>query len=319
VRGAARQLGAIVGSIGATLLLLLASREPRQLLVRRGRLALPRPRESATGLRLAFLTDFHAGGPGTSTQLSRTALHLLASWRPDLVLLGGDYFDQGNMVDTALFDELARYENVFGVLGNHDYRRGTTNAQAIVRFLEARNVRVLRNEFVTITVERQQGATGTIELVGLDDPYTGYDRPEILKRPLPPHPRLLLAHAPSVVERLPVGCADLALFGHTHWGQVRLSPSRTIGLLDAAWYLDRWRHKPHARLQRGWFWEKGMLVYVSAGIGLTQLPFRLFASPEILCLELDPDAHDPQRACDDPLRYIRSSTMRHTLQREERR
>lgn len=285
---------------GASALLLAALREPYRLQTTAARIALPRDCATGAGLRLAYLTDFHVGGPGPSEAITRRAIAQVATWRPHVVLLGGDYFDQGHLVETDAFDGLRDLGPVFAVLGNHDHRQGEENARAIVRLLTGRGIEVLRNQRVTVQV----ADAGEIEIVGLDDPYTGLHDAGLLAEPPGRRLRILLAHAPSVIDSLPVGCADLALFGHTHWGQVRLTRSRTLNLLDAAWYLDRIRNKPHARLQRGWFWERGMLVYVSRGIGQTQLPVRLFAPPEIVLLELDPATRDPRWPCDDPRHYV---------------
>ncbi len=298
-----RRLVPWVSALGL-LVLAHACLEPRRLYFRTTRVSLPRTKASLSGLRLAFLTDFHIGGPGPSAALTVAALKRLRAWQPDIVLLGGDYFDQGRLFPTAVFDSLSLFPRVYAVLGNHDHRRGPENASAIARFLASRGAIVLQNDRLHVTVEQNHRAL-TIELVGLDDPYTGLDDPGLLASPPGTIPRILLAHAPLLLDRIPIGCADLALFGHTHWGQIRLAPSRQIGLLDAAWYLDRMRRRPHSRLQRGWFWERGMLAYVSAGIGLTQLPFRLFAPPEVLLIEFDPEAVDPRWPCDDPRRFVR--------------
>ncbi|MDW7981352.1 MAG: metallophosphoesterase [Thermomicrobium sp.] len=291
----------VLGSV-----LLAAHREARLLRIREGTVALPRASARVRGVRLAFLADFHLGGPGPGEVLTAKALARLRTWRPDLILLGGDYFDQGRIVPTSVFDDLSDFPRVYAVLGNHDHRRGAENAAKIARLLESRGVTVLRNERVFVTVHREDGSESTLEVVGLDDPYTGLDDPSLLV--MPPRedvPRVLLAHAPLLLERVPVGCADLALFGHTHWGQIRLMPTSHLGPLDAAWYLDRIRKRPHSRLQRGWFWERGMLSYVSAGIGVTQVPFRLFAPPEMLLLQFDDRARDDSRPCDDPRHFVR--------------
>lgn len=280
-----------------------ATLEPYALRTRYARVSLPREYESLEHTRIAFVTDFHVGGPGPSTRNTIEAIARIRTWRPHLVLLGGDYFDQGNFITTTVFDGLAGLQPVFAVLGNHDYRQGLPNARRIAGFLAERGVRVLRNERVLLDLPDGRG----LELIALDDPYTGLHDITLLTQPSNTRPRLLLAHSPSVLEAVPVGSADLGLFGHTHWGQVRLNWSRWLNPLDAAWYLDKIRKKPHARFQRGWFWVRGMLVYVSSGIGQTQLPFRLFAQPEVVLLEFDASIEDPRWPCDDPRRYVREA------------
>jgi len=297
---ATRTLAGCLTAIGLALIG-AATLEPYRLRTRVVQVTLPRGCDALTGTRIAFLTDFHIGGPGPSARNTLEAIERLRAWRPHLVLLGGDYFDQGRFSQTAVFDGLCDVQPVFAVLGNHDYRQGEHNARRIAAFLAGRGVRVLRNECVVIDLPNGS----QLELVGLDDPYTGLHDSSLLARPLTPHPRVLLAHSPSVLEAVPLGSADIGLFGHTHWGQIRLNWSRWLNPLDAAWYLDRIRKKPHARFQRGWFWERGMLAYVSSGIGQTQLPFRLFARPEVVLLEFAAHGADTHRPCDDPRRYVR--------------
>ncbi len=284
--------------------------EARRLRFLDARLWLPRFAQETPALRIAFLTDFHVGGPGFGAQLTRTGLRSLLAWQPDLVLLGGDYFDQGRLVCTDAFDLLASFERVYAVLGNHDHRRGSERAAAITRFLRERGVQVLRNERRMLDIPRADGSTVSVELIGLDDPYTGLADRQLLAHPPGPAMRILLVHTPSILEQLPLGCADLLLCGHTHWGQVRLSRSPYLTALDAARYLDRWRRKPHSRLQRGWFWVNGVLAYVSSGLGTTQLPLRFFAPPELVRLELGPASPDCRWPCDDPRFYVRMAYSR---------
>lgn len=295
-----RALTALATATGLAAVL-TAFLEPYRLRSTTVRLALPRAERTIAGLRIAFLTDFHVGGPGPTVRNTIAAIRQVRAWQPHLVLLGGDYFDQGRLVETDAFDGLGTLPNVFAVLGNHDHRQGEENARAIAAFLVERGVRVLRNERILVSVAEGH----EVELVAFDDPYTGLHDPSLLAYPLASRPRFLLAHSPSLLEIVPPGYADLGLFGHTHWGQVRLNWSRFLNPLDAAWYLDRIRGKPHARWQRGWFWERGMLVYVSTGLGQTQLPVRLGAPPEVVLLELDPQAVDPRWACDHPWHYVR--------------
>jgi predicted MPP superfamily phosphohydrolase len=215
--------------------------EPRWLRRRMLRITLPDLPPRLAGARLAFLTDFHLGGPGSAERLTRAAIRAARDWQAELVLLGGDYFDQGIFRPTDTFDDLRELPAVYGVLGNHDYRQSEAAAERITRFLEERGVVMLRNQAVDLRLRGE-----TIRLIGLDDPYTGRAAlpPCLTGSPSTTPSTILLAHAPLIVDRLPSGVAHLVLSGHTHAGQICLSPWSRLTPLDAAWYLDRSRGRP---------------------------------------------------------------------------
>jgi predicted MPP superfamily phosphohydrolase len=262
------------------------------------RVALPDLPRRLEGLRLAFLTDFHLSKRGPTEALTRRAIRAARDWQAELVLLGGDYFDEGRFYQAEAFDELRAFPLVCAVLGNHDYRQGEAIAGRIVAFLQRYGVTVLRNEALEVQLRGE-----TLRVLGLDDPYTGRASLPVFPVGTRP-PTVLLAHAPLLIDELPVGSVQLILSGHTHSGQIRLSPLSRLTPLDAAWYLDRSRGRKPSRLQRGTHWERGALLHISAGIGTTTLPLRFLAPPEVVLIKLTADAVNPARPCDDPARYL---------------
>ena len=274
--------------------------EPRRLRQHLLELGIPGLPDALMGMRLAFLSDFHVGRHPLNATLTRAAIAAALDWDPDLILLGGDYFDGGRIIPTDVFDELARHPRVFAVLGNHDHIRGAAQARRIAYFLEERDVTVLQNEQQTVTIRDIP-----VTITGLDDPYSGHAwlDPAWLREEQPPL-RVLLAHAPQALAELPPGFAHLALVGHTHGGQVRLSPTRRLSPLDLSWWLDRVRHRPLPTWERGLHWIDGTLAYVTNGIGTTWLPVRFLAPPELVCCVLVPAPVRSEAPCDQPARYV---------------
>jgi predicted MPP superfamily phosphohydrolase len=93
--------------------------------------------------------------------------------------------------------------------------------------------------------------------------------------------RLVLAHNPDVVLDLAdLGGVppDLVLAGHTHGGQVRLP---WIGALYTATKLGR-------RFDAGLFDYGGMPLYITAGMGTSDIPVRFCNPPEVVLLTLVP-------------------------------
>ena len=289
----------LLAALGLSAIAYAVAVEPRTLRLRQFRIGIPELPDQIDGLRVAFLTDFHVGGPGSGDALTRQAIEIIAQEQPDLVLLGGDYVDNGHWSDDEkTFNGLMRFGSVLGVLGNHDYRGGEPIAEKIRAGLGRRGVVILQNESISVRMRNTDVTVG-----GVDDPYTGHDDIcATLKRGS--WPLVLLAHAPAIEKELTPGSAGLILCGHTHGGQVRLSPRRTLTILDSTFYLDRIFGRPVSQYQRGFHWVNGNLLYVSNGIGTTRLPIRFMAPPEITIFHLTQAVPHPDEPCDSAVRYV---------------
>src|SRR5690606_32572234 len=89
--------------------------------------------------------------------------------------------------------------------------------------LERSGVRVLQNDRAVAGLRQVR-----IDVVGVDDPYTGRDDLDAAldRTDRPPFGAerrftLLLAHSPDIVANKRAKVADLILCGHTHGGQIR--------------------------------------------------------------------------------------------------
>jgi len=294
-----RTAAGLVAFLGVSAFAYSAAVEPRTLRLRQFRIGIPLLPEPLEGLRIAYLSDFHVGGPGFGEQLTRQALETIAQEQPDLVLLGGDFVDRGNWAEeSTTYDGLKQFANVVGVLGNHDYRGGEQVAESIRDGMARRGVVILRNESISLRLRDTD-----VTITGVDDPYTRHDDFDAALVP-GSWPLILLAHAPVIEDELRPGMAGMILCGHTHGGQIRISPWRTLTPLDYTFYLDHVVGRPVSRYQRGFHWAKGNLLYVSNGIGTTRWPLRFMAPPEIAIFHLSKTAPHPDEPCDDPARYV---------------
>jgi len=289
----------LIALLGAGSLAYSVAIEPRVLRLRQFRTGIPSLPAELEGLRVAFLSDFHVRGPGRGEGLTAQALDLVAQEQPDLVLLGGDYFDKGHWDDTsAVFDGLSAFQNVIGVLGNHDQKRGEGVAERVCQGMTQRGVVMLRNSAITLRLRNHD-----VTIAGVDDPYTNHDDLEQTLRGSD-WPLILLAHAPVIESSLEPGTAGLVLTGHTHGGQIRLSPAKTLTPLDSTFYLDRLLGRRVSKYQRGFHWVRGNLLYVSNGIGTTRLPVRFMAPPEVTIFHLSRQAPHTNEPCDSADRYV---------------
>lgn len=222
--------------------------------------------------RIAFLSDLHIG-PTTAPEVLQRAFAMVEEARPDALLLGGDYvtFEATDGVLAELVERLASLSvpHRYGVMGNHDL---WTHDDRIAEALEAGGVRVLVNQPATLPAPWQD-----IAVIGLDEPRVGQCDASAAFRGVSPEAfRLVLCHSPDGLLACSEHDFDFYLCGHTHGGQIA-TPWGPVLLPKGA--LCR---KYHAGLQE----HEGVGVFVSRGLGCTEIPARAFARPDILILDL---------------------------------
>lgn len=244
--------------------------EPRRLVVRRLELRPAHWPLALDGLRLGVLCDLHTGGPHVRLERVERIVGRMNRQRPDLVVVLGDLCDSqlplGRSVApeavAARLGELRAAGGVFAVLGNHD---GAEVGSA----LETVGIPVLVNR------ARRAGPRGPW-VSGLADRARGGPDLEAALAAVPEHDAvLLLSHNPDVFPRVPER-VSLMLSGHLHGGQVDLPGLRR------RWIPSRFGE----RYAGGHVVEGGRHLFVSTGIGSSQLPVRFRVTPEIALLTL---------------------------------
>lgn len=226
--------------------------------------SLPRP------LRIAFVSDLHAGRITDPELFSRVSeqLELLA---PDVLLLGGDYVGTlATSIHELIESDLLRWRAPLGnyaVLGNHDH---WTDADYIRRHLEAAGIEVLVNRNV-----RLPPPFADVSVCGIDDPWSGERNAASAFENSGPV-RIFLSHSPDGLLLLGKQTFDVCFAGHTHGGQVTFA--NHVPIISAGGPLVR-------RYSRGRFEIPGNgTLLVSRGVGCSTLPIRINSDPElILC------------------------------------
>jgi predicted MPP superfamily phosphohydrolase len=249
---------------------------PRRIRLREVELALPRWPAELDGLRVAVITDLHAGAVHVGEEAVGETVEMANVARPDLVVLLGDYVDPAAAFAREVPPErvaarLAGLEaplGVLAVLGNHDRKHDPARIEAA---LEDAGIRVLRDE-----VARLEPRGVALDVVGARE---GERRPA-RSGPLPvpesdAAATLLLSHNPDVFPRVPERVA-LTLSGHTHGAQVDVPVLR--GLVIPS------RHG--TRFKDGHVVEDGRHLFVCRGVGTSGFPVRLGAPPEVAVLAL---------------------------------
>jgi uncharacterized protein len=250
--------------------------EPRRLRMTEKPLTLPHWPARLDGLRVAVLTDLHAGGPHVGTERVERIVTAVMGRAPDLVVIAGDLVDPSvpggsRITPDAVARRLAKLRapaGVAAVLGNHDWRHeGVTVGVA------------LRHAGVPVLDDRAERRTvrgGPLWLAGVGDlterdPRVG----EVLADVPRDEPVLLLSHNPDVFPLVPARVA-LTIAGHLHGAQVDVPGLRTRVLPS----------RFGTRFKDGHVVEGGRHLFVSRGIGETGRPLRLGAVPEVPILVL---------------------------------
>ena len=227
------------------------------------------------GLRIAHLSDVHAG-----IHMEREKMEAIVAQtnalRPDLIVQTGDMIDIAASFIPAYvraFRELAAPLGVVTVLGNHDRYTGE---EAVIR-----GVRDAGQAFVQNGAHVIERNGASLALVGIDDPRNWrIDDPQdadvnaALRRTPPGVFKILLAHRPGAFDGAAPRGIPLTLAGHIHGGQFYLP---VIG-----WSAGRLITK----YVMGHFRQGASQLYVSRGIGVVGVPIRVFVPPEIALLEL---------------------------------
>jgi uncharacterized protein len=216
-------------------------------------------------LRVAHLTDQHFGRV-TPHAVQEAAIELTNAERPDLVVLTGDFVAHSQKYLDQLMETLAKIAAPsIAVLGNHDHWSG---ADEVARALDRAGVLLLRNQHTSITLGHQR-----IQVVGLDDSYTGHADVERATKGLDPHlPTIGLSHVAEEADALWNHGVPLVLSGHTHAGQITLARLNEIALGKLVGH--KYVHGLYGARRPKELDPKGA-VYVSAGIGASVMPLRV--------------------------------------------
>ena len=219
-------------------------------------------------LRVLFVSDIHAG-PYFSRAQEETLSRVIEAADADLILYGGD-FGQKPQDGIAWLKrqrvQKPRYGS-FCVPGNHD-RISTEPFERLAAAAAKKGIRALQNTMASLPCG--------IDLFGADDFRTGKPDGDALRQTAAPGRfGLLLCHNPDALPDMLPPFYHLALCGHTHGGQVALF-GRAI--LSSSIY--------RSRFLSGWKQLEGADILVSNGVGVSALPIRIGARPQVNLLTL---------------------------------
>ena len=232
--------------------------------------------QNLKGLRILYVTDIHYGSLYPQSRVEQL-FATINDLSPDLVLFGGDYAD-----DTAgaieFFEHLPLLNarlGAYGVFGNHD-RTDESQLNTLTGVMNSAKVTPLNNAVATVKVGQSY-----LYIAGVDDFDNGFpDVKGVAAQVSEGDTVVFLGHSPDLLTaafsaRGSDGNShwfDLALFGHTHGGQITLFGNPII---------DKFSPEIGTRYLTGWREENRASILVSNGVGTSYVPMRLFAFPQI--------------------------------------
>lgn len=228
------------------------------------------------GLRIVELADLHGRVFGRG---SRRLLAAVRRAEPDLICIDGDLFDEHT--DLAMLPPLLRglcaIAPVYYVTGNHEWR--VPGLRGILAQMRACGVTVLQDDWRVL----RRGEDALV-LAGTDDPCGPAERktPAELIADIRAEAGeaaflLLLAHRNDQLPQWSALGVQAVLAGHCHGGVVRLP------FVGGLFGTDR---RLFPAWDAGLYRQGETALYVSRGLGYTNVHFRLFNRPEVAVIVL---------------------------------
>ena len=233
-------------------------------------------------IRIAYASDIHQCAWFSQERVDEL-IRTLNNMSADLIILGGDYAaDSASAIEFFRnLPPLTARLGVFGVLGNHDRTLPESNLSTLIAEMKNAGVVPLVN-----SVERVKVGQNYIHVAGVDDFHNGHpDVAGVASQVRQADFVIFAGHTPDLMpDVLKAKSADndghwfdLALFGHTHGGQVSVLGHTPFAHLSPA---------VGSRYLSGWLEENRAAILISNGVGTSGVPVRLFAPPQIHLITL---------------------------------
>lgn len=229
----------------------------------------------AKGIRILQFSDTHLSVYYNLEEFGRVVAAIKKE-KPDIVVFSGDLIDSlhdyTENIDqlTALLGTIEAPYGKFCVFGNHDYGGGAERVYP--KIMENAGFTLLKNNNVEIPNLK-------INIVGIDDVLIGYGDVSSARKTIKGDFNIVIAHEPDIADMVSTYDVDLMLSSHTHGRQINIS------------FLDNFILPPYGKHYIEGLYafpeKPNMKLYVTRGIGTTQIPMRFNSKPEISIFKLE--------------------------------
>ena len=233
--------------------------------------------DNLKNLRIVYLSDIHQG-PWFSQKQVDQLIRQVNGLSADIVIFGGDYAQDaaGAAAFFRNMPDVSARLGVYAVAGDRDRSDEDGTLALLLSEMKNRGVTGLVNSVAPIKLGKSY-----LYVAGADDYAKGYPKVDDVAAQVREDDFVIFAgHSPNLLPAMHDArdadgnshWYDLALFGHTHGGQVNLfgyTPFRKL------------RTEMGSHYRSGWLLENRAHILVSNGVGTEFMPLRLFASPQI--------------------------------------
>lgn len=223
---------------------------------------------SFDGLKIVHFSDLHYKRAINEEKVEKI-IEEINLINPDIVVFTGDLIDKDIIPNEADYEFLiksldkikAKYGK-YSVLGNHDYNE----KEEILKVFQKSGFKYLENEYDIIYKNNEKLLIG-----GLGNVTYGEDFIDEIISNEEINYQITLVHEPDVSDEIiKYTNTNLILAGHSHNGQVRLP---IIGAIIKPSYAEKY-YDEHYKIDN-------TNLYISSGIGVSTLNYRLFNHPSI--------------------------------------
>jgi predicted MPP superfamily phosphohydrolase len=222
-----------------------------------------------SSMKIVMISDLHLGYL-IDKRYAKKYVDLVMKQKPDLVLFIGDIIDAeiDPLINQNMKEDFLRLHAPYGVYactGNHEFRY---QAQTKINWLnDEANIKLIRDSAVLID--------NSFYIVGRDDfVLPSRDSLETILTDFNVDkslPMIVMNHTPDNLDEEMENGADIALYGHTHDGQI--FPFNILTRLAF-------------EVSRGYKQKEDTHVFVSSGVGLSGPQYRIGTKSEIVMLDV---------------------------------
>lgn len=235
------------------------------------------------GLKIVHFSDLHYNR-AISLNKVKSIVKEINDINPDIVVFTGDLIDRDAIISDNDYDELA---NILGnikskygkyaVIGNHDYEK---DKDGVIKVFHKADFKYLENSYEIIYNKENEkifiGGLGNVTHNQEDiSKMMEYFNDESNKIDY----KIILVHEPDIADNIVKDYkVNLILAGHSHNGQVRLP---IIGAIYKPPYAKNYYDN--------YYNLDGTNLYISSGIGVSTVNYRLFNHPSINFYRINKD------------------------------
>ena len=233
--------------------------------------------DNLKNLRIVFLSDIHQG-PWFSQKRVDQLIAQVNDLSADIVIFGGDYAQDAQSAISFFqtLPEVSSRLGTFAIAGDTDRSDEDGTLALLLAAMKNKGITGVVNSVEPIKLGKSY-----LYVAGADDYAKGYPKMDKVASQVHEDDFVIFAgHSPNLLPAMHDArdregnshWYDLALFGHTHGGQINL-----FGYTP----LRKLRTEMGRHYQSGLLAENRAYILVSNGVGTEYVPLRLFSAPKV--------------------------------------